>query len=1852
MTRNQRENRHVNTIRLIMTGNQRGKSSLGATASQGTYNFGWKTGAKYTYDVQSFTLTSHSSDYCNGIVMQGKFVVTPRSEDVLMATLSEVQFAQYQDQLGLCTPEHVKNLHHVAFKPLHCGTKPFRINLKHGIVQDINIYEKLEPYQVNIIRSIVSEIQFDLKGENVITEGGYTLPKSGSSFAIFKTAEETITGKYPTVYELNELTPAEIQRRAWKVPYPQLKGREGVVIEVVKSKDFNTRKRVQYHYGLGNKEHIEAYGNQPEDFLTRTGQTMAIITGSPKYYTIQYIDTVDVIAVSPLHNNDEKFTVISRNNLTLASYVPNASPYEEPSSPKFVYALTYRHGDVSPTTESERHSSTSSERERQLWEDPDHSLYPFSESYIIQAIKNNPKFQVVEVTKKLANRIAQYHKVQEHASNKDVLGDYLLLSCVVRSMNTQQLQTVTDALYTNEHGTLKRYEWKAFLDTMAESGTYSALQILQNLILQQKITAKTAAFVVDQILHSVRKPTPEFMRSLYEFSKNPQILTTAVLNETVIVGYASLVRKVYVDEMYSSDQYPAYNYGRFHTPTARKFVVQKYIPYLEKILEDAITRNDFPRVQVYVSALGYVGHREVLRVFRSYFNGSKFATPFQRLQMVLALGTLATHNPTFVEPVLYKIYQNLAEQEDVRVAAVYLLMKTQPPAYILQKMAIHISSDNSEEVNSAVESSIRSIVELEGPEFEEIRENAKSALHLLPEKNYGIQYSKKYITNYYIPEINSAFKSVLQYIGGVDSLMPKYAMHSFQPDVGGIKKESVRMQFMVNSVDQLINALMRQTECYQQAQQKSARQSSQNQWSSENIVRMLNVHREKPEALDGSIKFKFNGLHRSFAFNDEIIDLLPEVMAQMEKELRRNNTFTFTKYINNHEISISVPTITGMASVYTFNEPHLIHLEAQGSVVAEPKMCSENVIRMPKEVTINGRVHFSVAKKRQGKLGFVTPFDHEYYLAGFERNLELQLPLNIQVKGDIQNAQYAIDVTLLHSGSNRQLLRFSSLPYISIHNIFDTEPLFSNPNTFIIKDDKPFTLNHMVGRESTGIAFQVQFTGDNELSWSWLQKQREIHQGISPLLAAWYHSSIHYAYLKVEYNVENSYNDRIKIQVGYLQSGRDHQCEHSGDFDVSQFYQTPIKPEARQSYVLKQICSGISKPTVRVFDIDVQSIGKKNITYSATAAIASSNYDENSNVLFVARKHPSDKAEKPYKVVFSAKVHAPIYTPYDPITVLENKFEATAQAQVACGEDQDSFSKVRIDAILEKSKEAQEYLKQQFQAHNCNEVKQGIRQPHVCNELFMQAAVIDHIAIKLRYKEAGKHFQNNLLRSLDAIKSSLRPYLHYKFDRVEKSPEVEIEANFDNDFHKLNVEIQSEHQDLSFKDLEVSDNVRSLMNPLMTIRGGILSYLNEKILYRDTCDIDQTYVKTLDNFTYPLQLGEDWTVAFLYVPSYVNEDQSYSQQQQGGQYQESQPQSNSQRLQRPYPLSQGYQQDQGYQQSGYGQQQYRQPQQVYQQQGYQQQGYQQQGYQQGQEQAELYEHKGDYHYRHTQVQHNQKGQIEEYAVLVRNKKGSTGQQEVKVTLRSYHTNYQFVEIDMVPSVAHKSQVDLLINQQKQHINPEHGLDFNGYIKGSILPNGRAVIKIANMFHIVYEKQRFSLRLLHTQKFKNDIRGLCGTYTGNKITDFTAPANCIFGEPQEFVASYQLSKSGQRQYSKNQCQYQELIYGDVVSDQDLGYENARDLEDLPSQGSCTQHKTKYFIDVKKNACFTLKMYPVCNSHCKSKAKVNKTVGVFCIPQGRNTKLWIKQIEAGTSPDFSSKTATQFESIDIDQGCYSL
>lgn len=1094
--------------------------------------------------------------------------------------------------------------------------------------------------------------------------------------------------------------------------------------------------------------------------------------------------------------------------------------------------------------------------------------------------------------------------------------------------------------------------------------------------------------------------------------------------------------------------------------------------------------------------------------------------------------------------------------------------------------------------------------------------NARAARPLLTPKEYGIQYSTNYLRSYVQDEMNLYYKHTLQSLGSDDSWIPSGLKAALRVNAGGIKEQVYNAQYTISSVEELVNVFRQQTDKYQknqQQQQQHASEAQQHPWSAEKIARQLNIQTEEREQLEASLWVHLGGNQRFFTLDNATIEHLPQALRDIENDLRSGKDFEYTKFINGKEIAISFPTEMAMPFIYTLDIPTVIHISGHVKASAEPKVSNGDKIQCPDTVKAQSEVQAILSSKLETQLGFFTPFDHQQYSSGYDKNLHINIPIKTTIEINAQNKEAHIQIQPAKPEQNTRVFEYKTYPYTAKYDILSLQPIAFRPNTQVI-DTKPKVGFERVFGKEVGFAVRVKYQGEKyAMDAQWLAEQLENNDLITALMAPRYAETVQPSQMSLEYLADQSQNPKVHIYMGYDSIENKGAAEQ--EIDPKKLEELPEQPSeylARRKQMVQMVSNSVKgSHTVRVGEVVVQLEGKQKVQYYATSAVAKSNVHPKS--LYVLYLKKSGEQEKPYKFALIAKTHMPNTNGLDFTDALQFDPATTTKARVYFGESLQSGSKVNIHADLRKSDERKMYLQNLPEAHQCQkEQQEGNHQLPACANLTASANLLDRVSVHIEYENIGPKARNVTNKLYNAL--SYLGYYHLDEDRVDstgKQNQLNIEARFEPDFEAVNVSIEAEKLYAQFKNIHLNEWVQRFVAvhpvfPVSSRLGGKLlaedafrrkekqyyfkiTQLNIHFSSLAYCVVDHTACNTFDNKTYQADLSQDWTVMMQYVPRYARSNQQQQQQQQH--HQEA-------NLQDP------------------------------------------------QEREQL--------------------QNEQYVVLVRDSKVGQKQKDVRMTLRTPASNGKLVEIELYP--AKQSQpsgdrpaVKVMVNKKEEQFNDKQSANAEGDIEIYALPNGEVKVEVQHRFYIITDGQRVKLTTTDSQ-FRDAVRGLCGTFTGNEATDFRTPEYCIVSDPQQFIESYTISQQGQQRKSRqdsqqdSQCVYDNVQYVNVISERDAGLEdkqqrNQRQQQYQQSHGSqCTIHQVRYSLDQSSNnICFSLRPLPKCTSSCRPKGTVTKSIPMHCLSKSSVTDHWQKRIDEGASPDFSNKSSNKQIQLEIPTGC---
>lgn len=556
----------------------------------------------------------------------------------------------------------------------------------------------------------------------------------------------------------------------------------------------------------------------------------------------------------------------------------------------------------------------------------------------------------------------------------------------------------------------------------------------------------------------------------------------------------------------------------------------------------------------------------------------------------------------------------------------------------------------------------------------------------------------------------------------------------------------------------------------------------------------------------------------------------------MEAKLQAGKSFHYTKVINHHDIALSIPTEMGITCIFTLDNPTLISIKGRASASFNPKLSSGGRLHLPQGINFDTQVTLRITKKTQAQLGFITSFDHYHHLVGYDRNVQLYLPLRVQVKADFKNSQHTIQVGALKSDSNVELFHFSSLPYIARHDILDMQPVLSGPNVKIINTNVNSGFETVIGDKSTGVALRVKLASEKSgLNLGWLYEQARRHDLLSALMAPWYDEVVYYGEVSVNYDGKSSINRQMQIQLNYKHNYESSKNQNAQGEDpatvIKQLFQPSSNLQTRLQELYKLAASRISNAFVGVYGASVKFEGQKTVEYGLSVAVSKSQVDPKSKIMVVANKHvSSSQTDKNYQVAFTFHNHIPNPNGLNPIFAIKANTEAKIQADFAFGENFESAGKIKMEAHFSKSLQRREELQQRPETKQCSqEMQQGNNQLPACFNLTVGASLLDQVSVKVQYEKVGQQMQNMTQKLYHAAVA----YFYNNFEGNSVNPsgsggknQLNFGAQFHQNFRQVNISLQSENRDFQFSNVVVNDWFRPLvsMHPTLSAQDRFLNY--------------------------------------------------------------------------------------------------------------------------------------------------------------------------------------------------------------------------------------------------------------------------------------------------------------------------------------------------------------------------------------------------------------------------------------------
>ncbi|XP_014366052.2 vitellogenin [Papilio machaon] len=1477
-------------ITALLVAVSSGRLSSDNQQSEQTQQWPWQVGKVYRYDVESHTLARLHEGASSGSAFRTRLIVRVKAPGQLQARLENPQHAQVNQELSDGQlPQDLK------YQPAQNLDKPFEINLVGGRVQSLNLPASVPLAQENLLKGLIGALQVDLSPHRNVRSPHDTYDKEIQQ-GHFRKMETDVTGDCQTLYTVSPVA------SEWRRELPKF-AEEEEPIEITKSKNYgHCHHRVDYHFGVPEGAEWAGTAHRTgEDQLIKRATVSRILAG--KQGPIYKAETTSTVHVHPLLHGKQKAEVLSQVIVTLDSQEQDSEPeWETPEGSRpiqnLLYSLTPKQVNIEDSSSSSSSSSSESHENRDQQgynqdspknrqrrssglkkivtanrvvikkrsndrssssdsssSSQSNSAYinddvPRSNEPAYAALYLNPqphgdKKQNPMNAQKLVQEIAQQLQNPNNMPKGDFLSKFNILVRVIASMSSGQLSQTSRSIEIakSSNNNLKSDMWMIYRDAVTQAGTLPAFQQIKTWIQTKKIQGEEAAEVTASLPNTLRYPTKELMAQFFELAMNEEVRQQRYLNNSALIAATKFINMGQVNNRTAHSYYPTHMYGRLSNKDD-DFVLKQVLPRLQQELSQAVENDDRHKQQVYIKAIGNLGHRAILEVFAPYLEGQIKVSNYIRTQMVNNLQTLAKQEDNHARAVLFSILKNTAEHYEVRVAAIRNIFMGRPNSPMMQSMAEMTHHDPSIQVRAALKSTIESAAALKNPRYFELARTAQAAKDMLTKEEFGKQDSAKYFDENHDEDSENTILSVISQIGSRDNLWPKQFSYVMKNKAGGWDKpESISTS--VSSVQRVMDYLKEQLFGNNA---KDNNDDVNHKYSAKKVAQMLNIKSNNAEPLGASFQINFMNQERFFAFDEGDLQMLAQSIKQYAQEFEKGVDKHYTKVFNQDQISVMFPVATGMPFIYKYKEPTVFHIMSKAKGQYEMKSPKEYSGSMDKDI------HFTYAKNIDGSVGFLDTLSNQHSSAGVVTKLQLYIPIKMQVQ--VKTGEVQVSVSSLEPEQDHTILHYSSWPYTANQKKDTLTPISQDPTTKLVaRNNKVVALDTKFGQQ-VGIQFQLQgYSYSNDFKS--IRNKFDWDHPMSSIASAIYQKDIAQTHFNLKHLGKQSKNKDIKLTFAY---DAYYNQKQDGQYNPTASDIKDVSPnsEERRKELVKRAVTGINTAKAQVVDFSVTFEGAQKVEYVATAAIGDSPVDDKVQyAIFAGKNSPQGNTQ----INGVGKHNKPESTTFNYQEALKKDLKMPFDLDIRYGPS----GNIHMNGQVERSKKYGDELKNLPLAKQCDqEIAQGNQYQRACYQMIIKSQALDSLRNTVTYKDVSPAVKNfvfqayKIAESLGYWQTEVNPFKTLPEGRLEYSIEASYLTN------SLHLVLNSRYGEVQVKNMYIPDvaaSVVSAYRPINTYERVSNHYSRQQ--YQPYCSVDGTRVKTFSGRSYEYPLTKSWHVVML-----------------------------------------------------------------------------------------------------------------------------------------------------------------------------------------------------------------------------------------------------------------------------------------------------------------------------------------------------------------------------------------------------
>lgn len=578
----------------------------------------------------------------------------------------------------------------------------------------------------------------------------------------------------------------------------------------------------------------------------------------------------------------------------------------------------------------------------------------------------------------------------------------------------------------------------------------------------------------------------------------------------------------------------------------------------------------------------------------------------------------------------------------------------------------------------------------------------------------------------------------------------------------------------------------------------------------EKITKLLNVEQLVKEQVEGNFNYRVGNLHRFFVYDNHTIETLTQTLNKYTQKTGQGLAYNVQKFFTNYEITLALPTTTGVPLVYTLSTPVYIGVKGKVQTDVPELRQTQKGYQVPKTLGVTTNVEVTVSTNTHGQISFIVPCEHKRFVSGYKKVVHVNVPVKGSVTVDLPKRNVKVEVKPVEKRGDYKLFHYSTVPYTAVQNILDLKPVSESPS-FTVLNTKPLTVKTKTfGVKTLGTVFRTEIkTGKRNVDYKKLiHEVVQRHTLVSGVVFPTAEATIDNTNVDVYYDSKLSTVQSLVLSATYRQVTP---TEIKHETDTGKVFVPTSDVQTRIKQFYEKVTTGVKGARAHVGDFVLNVNAQTPVELVGTFALAKSPVDAPVNLIgYFYKTAGNDHYEICYDSTFKS-TYSPIY---DLEHAIQSESKSDLNVHVKFGNKCDTGAKVVLTGKLERTPERQQYVQTLPQVQTCKtEVQQGNKYTANCRNATLQAGLFDKYTFNIKYEGVPEGLKNYTYRVVNTYTHLGYPYLTEGMptQAAQQSKEVEFDVNFSPDLKNVNLYLSTPVGVSTFHSVPVGEYTRTLL---------------------------------------------------------------------------------------------------------------------------------------------------------------------------------------------------------------------------------------------------------------------------------------------------------------------------------------------------------------------------------------------------------------------------------------------------------